>query len=90
MSNILTNLLKEKFVRLIFLPCVCFASIYASMAAKSYILNYMWTAANFIIEGRMRPHGRRLCTVAPHESFLIRERQMVANHCCLLKVHNNT
>jgi len=23
----------------------------------------MWTAANFIIEGRMRPYGRRLCTV---------------------------
>jgi len=22
------------------------------MAAKSYILKYMWTAANFIIEGR--------------------------------------
>ena len=39
--------------RLIFLRCVCFASIYASTAAKSYILNYMWTAANFIIEGRM-------------------------------------
>jgi len=34
------------------------------MAAKSYILNYMWTAANFIIEGRMRPYGRRLCAVA--------------------------
>jgi len=32
-------------------------------AAKSYILNYTWTAANFIIEGRMRPYGRRLCTV---------------------------
>ena len=26
-----------------------FASIYASAAAKSYILNYMWTAANFVI-----------------------------------------
>jgi len=39
------------------------ASIYASTAAKSYILNYIWTAANFIIEGRMRPSGRRLCTV---------------------------
>jgi len=48
---------------LIFLPYVWFASIYASTAAKSYILNYMWTAANFIIEGRMRLHGRRLCTV---------------------------
>ena len=23
----------------------------------------MWTAAHFIIEGRMRPYGRRLCTV---------------------------
>jgi len=33
------------------------------MAAKSYILNYMWTAANFIIEGRTQPYGRRLCTV---------------------------
>jgi len=48
--------------RLIFLPCVCFASIYASTAAKCYILNYMWTVANFIIEGRV-PYGRRLCTV---------------------------
>ena len=63
MSNILTNLLKEKFVRLIRLPCVCFASIYASTAAKSYILNYMWTAANFIIE------GRRLCTVGLEQVF---------------------
>jgi len=27
------------------------------MAAKSYILNYMWTAANLITE------GRRLCAV---------------------------
>jgi len=35
--------------------CVCFASIHASTAAKSYILNFMWTAANFIVEGRMRP-----------------------------------
>jgi len=24
----------------------------------------MWTAANFIIEGRMRPYCGRLCTVA--------------------------
>jgi len=24
----------------------------------------MWTAANFIIEDRMRSYGRRLCTVA--------------------------
>jgi len=50
MLNILTNLLKKKHhhpdcyasCRLIFLSCVCFASIYASTAAKSYILNYMW------------------------------------------------
>ena len=49
---------------LIFLLCVCFASIYVSTAAKSYILNHMWTAANFIIEGRMRQYDRRLCTVA--------------------------
>jgi len=26
----------------------------------------MWTATNFIIEGRMRPYGCRLCTVALH------------------------
>ena len=53
MSNILTNLLKETSPsRLIILPCVCFASIYASTAAKSFILNYIWTAANFIVEGR--------------------------------------
>jgi len=38
---------------LIFLPYVCFASTYASMAAKSYIFNHMWMAANFIIEGHM-------------------------------------
>jgi len=43
---------------LIFWPCVCFASIYASTAAKSYILNYMWTVANFI-----NYRSRRLCTV---------------------------
>jgi len=71
MSNILTNLLKKKHhhpdcyasYRLIFLPCVCFASICASTAAKSHILNHMWTAANFIIE------GRRLSTVGlgPHD-----------------------
>jgi len=24
----------------------------------------MWTAANFIIDGRMWPYARRLCTVA--------------------------
>jgi len=36
------------------------------MAVKSYILNYMWTAANFIIEARMRPYDRRLRTVALH------------------------
>jgi len=30
---------------------------------KSSILNYMWTAANFIIE------GRRLCTVALNQWF---------------------
>jgi len=30
--------------RLIFLPGVRFASIHAGTAAKSYILNYMWTA----------------------------------------------
>jgi len=39
---------------------------YASTAAKSYILNYMWKAAYFIIEGRMQPYGRKLCTVAVH------------------------
>jgi len=39
------NLLKEKFARHVLLQ-------YISTAAKSYILNYMWTAANFIIESR--------------------------------------
>jgi len=59
--------------RPIFLPCVCFASIYASTVAKSYTLDYMWTAANFIIEGRMRPYGRKLCTVGlhHHEAFVL-------------------
>jgi len=36
-------------------------SVYASTAAKSYILNYMWTAANFIIEGRIRPQDVHRC-----------------------------
>jgi len=34
------------------------------MAAKSYILNNMWTATNFIIEG----HMRLSCTVDLWES----------------------
>jgi len=55
MSNILTKLLEEKFGRLIFLPCVCFASIYASTAAKSYILNCLRTAANSVSEGHVWP-----------------------------------
>ena len=29
-----------------------------------YFKDYMWTAANFIIKGRMWPYDRRLCTVA--------------------------
>jgi len=37
--------------------------MYVNTVAKAYIWKYMWTAANFIIEGRMRPYGRRLCTV---------------------------
>jgi len=45
---------------LIFLPCVGFVSIYASTAIRSCILNYMWTATNFIIKGCM------LCTVTLH------------------------
>jgi len=72
-----TNLLKEKFAKhrsnrwlpWYCFPCVCFASIYTSTAAKSYILNYMWTAANFVIEGRMRPYGRTLFTVDITEFF---------------------
>jgi len=36
-----------------FLALRSFYLIYASTAAKSYILNCMWTAANFIIKGRM-------------------------------------
>ena len=47
--------------RLIFLPCVCFASIYASTAAKSYILNWVWTAANFIIEVRRQRRSQEGC-----------------------------
>jgi len=43
-----------------------------STAAKSYILNYMWTAANFIID------GRRLCTVALDE-LLFRLRCTTTN-----------
>jgi len=37
--------------------------MYASTAAKFYNLNYMWTAANFII-GPMRQYGHKLSTVA--------------------------
>jgi len=48
--------------RLIFLPCVCFASIYASTAAKSYVSNHSWTAANFSIEGYMRPQVVHRCS----------------------------
>jgi len=33
------------------------------MPTKSYILNYMLTAANFIIEGCMWTYGHRFCTV---------------------------
>jgi len=40
---------------LIFLPCVCFASLYARTAAKSCILNYMWDGCKF--------HYRRLQVV---------------------------
>jgi len=47
-----------------FLAWFCFASIYTSTAAKSCSLNCMWTAASFIIAGRMRSFGRRLCTIA--------------------------
>jgi len=39
------------------------------MATKSYILYYMWTATNFIIEGRMRL-GCRLCTIVLVECFM--------------------
>jgi len=35
-----------------------------------YILNYMWTAANFIIEDRIRPYGRRLCIVGQNFLFI--------------------
>jgi len=48
--------------RLIFLPYVCFASIYASTAAKSYVSNHSWTAANFSIEGYMRPQVVHRCS----------------------------
>jgi len=30
----------------------------------------MWTAANFIIEGRMRSYGLRLCTVSVHQLLI--------------------
>jgi len=30
---------------------------------QTLYFKYMWTAANFIIEGRVRHYGRRLCTV---------------------------
>jgi len=70
MSNILTNLLKEtslsRFLHIVstdFLALRLFCFNIRQQAAKSYILNYTWTAANFIIEGRVRPYGQRLCTV---------------------------
>ena len=61
--------------RVIFLPCVCFASIYASTTAKSYILNYMRTAANFIIEGHMRPYVVHRCFKDSYYS-LVSTKQM--------------
>jgi len=70
MSNILTNLLKEaspsRLLRIVstdFLAVRVFCFNIASTAAKSYVLSYMWTTANFIIEGCMRPYGCWLCTV---------------------------
>jgi len=60
MSNISKNLLKEtspfRLLRIVstdFLALRSFCLMYASTAAKSYILNCMWTAADFIIKGRM-------------------------------------
>jgi len=46
--------------------------IYASTTTKSYILNYMCMAANFIIEGRMQTYGRRLCALALDYNFWTR------------------
>jgi len=63
-SNIIFSYLA--FVFLLFLPCICFAWIYASPADKSYISNYMWTAANFIIEGRIRPQVVHRCSNVLH------------------------
>jgi len=56
--------MKLRIVSTDFLALCFFASVYASTATTSYILNYMWAAANFIIEARMRQYGCRLCTVA--------------------------
>ena len=71
--------------RLIFLP-FCFASMYASTAAKSYILSYMWTAANFIIEGRMRRYGCRLCTVVSEYGLHITGKHRVSDFSCFLVI----
>jgi len=65
--------------RLIFLLCVCFASIYASTTTKSYILNYMWMAANFIIAGRMRLYGRTLCTVGLGQGLQTTARETISS-----------
>jgi len=52
--------------------CLTFVLLqYTQHGRKSYILNYMWTAANFIIE------GRRLCTVGLHAFQLPASRNMV-------------
>jgi len=64
MSNILTNLLNEtspsRLLRVVSydflaLRLLCFNK--PQHGRQIFILNYMWTAADFIIE------GRRLCTV---------------------------
>jgi len=49
--------------QLSFSPCVCFASYTPARPPNLNISNYSWTVANFIIEGSIRPCGRRLCTV---------------------------
>jgi len=56
--------MKLRIVSTDFLALFLFSSIYASTAAKSYILNYMLMGANFIIKGCVRPYGCRLAAVA--------------------------
>ena len=49
--------------------------MYASTAAKSYILNYMWSAEILIIS--KAAYGRRLCTIALDQILNQKPQQVI-------------